>query len=426
LKNSLGGNSKTTLVVTASPHIFNAEETLSTLRFAQRAKLVKNTVTVNKQRSVQDLTLLLQTLERKFEISNGHIRNMCAVIEYARAQYMKGAEAFLPTNMQQLLDQAIQFLDGKLTLDQSLDAPTLNSSIGSISSASPAAAASPDAEAFPHDGPWFDDMDAVLTDSQTCTTPMAASSDSKRVEELEAQVRLLQDMLQEQASTAAAQTSELEEELADARLCIDAKTKDNELLCSTVQELKSQASADQLKRQADVSLEVEKRHLACTELEVALKKISMLQQRLSEKEADLSSLSDELSIAQQSNTELSAANERLIAKSKSDETTISETKKALADSKAMFENELQRAASSHNDSLSMLKDVAQQSAREAFEAELAELRLQHTESMSIELAKARGRAEAGLAAAAARYKQQSAAKVLGRMKFRRYWYCILY
>eukprot|EP01051_Picozoa_sp_SAG22_P019072 SAG22_NODE_3404_length_1731_cov_3.185662_2_plen_114_part_00 len=36
LQDSLGGNTKTTLVVACSPHPDNAEETLSTLKFAQR------------------------------------------------------------------------------------------------------------------------------------------------------------------------------------------------------------------------------------------------------------------------------------------------------------------------------------------------------------------------------------------------------
>jgi kinesin family protein 5 len=60
LKNSLGGNAKTTLLVTCSPHVFNSEETLSTLRFAQRAKMIKNTVTINRQRSAAELLVLLQ------------------------------------------------------------------------------------------------------------------------------------------------------------------------------------------------------------------------------------------------------------------------------------------------------------------------------------------------------------------------------
>lgn len=42
LKDSLGGNAKTTLIVACSPSLLDAEETLSTLRFAQRAKEIQN------------------------------------------------------------------------------------------------------------------------------------------------------------------------------------------------------------------------------------------------------------------------------------------------------------------------------------------------------------------------------------------------
>ncbi len=42
LKDSLGGNTKTTLLVNCSAEPINGLETLSTLRFAQRAKKVQN------------------------------------------------------------------------------------------------------------------------------------------------------------------------------------------------------------------------------------------------------------------------------------------------------------------------------------------------------------------------------------------------
>jgi hypothetical protein len=43
----LGGNSKTTLIATISPASNSFSETLSTLKFAQRAKMVKNMAVVN-------------------------------------------------------------------------------------------------------------------------------------------------------------------------------------------------------------------------------------------------------------------------------------------------------------------------------------------------------------------------------------------
>lgn len=47
LKDALGGRSRCTLVACVSPAEKSLEETLSTLKFAQRAKLVRNTATLN-------------------------------------------------------------------------------------------------------------------------------------------------------------------------------------------------------------------------------------------------------------------------------------------------------------------------------------------------------------------------------------------
>ena len=47
LKNALGGNSKTVMIAALSPADINYEETLSTLRYADRAKAIKTTATVN-------------------------------------------------------------------------------------------------------------------------------------------------------------------------------------------------------------------------------------------------------------------------------------------------------------------------------------------------------------------------------------------
>ncbi|XP_077438024.1 uncharacterized protein kif16bb isoform X2 [Vanacampus margaritifer] len=53
LKDSLGGNSKTTMIATISPASVNYGETLSTLRYANRARNIVNTPTVNEDSSVQ-------------------------------------------------------------------------------------------------------------------------------------------------------------------------------------------------------------------------------------------------------------------------------------------------------------------------------------------------------------------------------------
>ena len=55
LQESLGGNSKTSLIVTCSPSVFNEKETISTLRFGYRAKQIKNNAKVNREFSIKEL-----------------------------------------------------------------------------------------------------------------------------------------------------------------------------------------------------------------------------------------------------------------------------------------------------------------------------------------------------------------------------------
>ena len=58
LQTSLSGNTKTSLIVCASPHPNNEEETLATLRFAKRAKMIKTKVKANLHRSPDELQLV--------------------------------------------------------------------------------------------------------------------------------------------------------------------------------------------------------------------------------------------------------------------------------------------------------------------------------------------------------------------------------
>jgi kinesin family protein 3/17 len=47
LQDSLGGNTKTVMIAALSPSEYNYDETLSTLRYASRAKAIKNKPRVN-------------------------------------------------------------------------------------------------------------------------------------------------------------------------------------------------------------------------------------------------------------------------------------------------------------------------------------------------------------------------------------------
>ena len=68
LSESLGGNSKTCLVITCSPHPYNEQETLSTLRFGTRARSIKNTAKVNREYTIPELKKLLEKAEKEIEL----------------------------------------------------------------------------------------------------------------------------------------------------------------------------------------------------------------------------------------------------------------------------------------------------------------------------------------------------------------------
>lgn len=67
LQESLGGNSRTTLIITCSPSHHNDLETLSTLRFGHRAKSIKNTPKINREFTLVELKILLERAEKKLE-----------------------------------------------------------------------------------------------------------------------------------------------------------------------------------------------------------------------------------------------------------------------------------------------------------------------------------------------------------------------
>jgi len=74
LQESLGGNAKTTLLIACSPANDNEEETLCSLRFGQRAKLVKNKATINKQLTVEECKKIIEELQREIDLKNARIK----------------------------------------------------------------------------------------------------------------------------------------------------------------------------------------------------------------------------------------------------------------------------------------------------------------------------------------------------------------
>ncbi|KAF9652870.1 kinesin heavy chain [Thelephora ganbajun] len=86
LQESLGGNSRTTLIINCSPSSYNEAETLSTLRFGIRAKSIKNTARVNAELSPMELKGLLA----KAQAANTSYQKYIAALEAELAIWRNG------------------------------------------------------------------------------------------------------------------------------------------------------------------------------------------------------------------------------------------------------------------------------------------------------------------------------------------------
>mmetsp|Transcript_34158 Transcript_34158/g.102996 ORF Transcript_34158/g.102996 Transcript_34158/m.102996 type:complete len:702 (+) Transcript_34158:250-2355(+) len=70
LKDSLGGNSKTTMIANFGPASYNTDETVSTLRYADRAKRIKNTPKINedpKDAMLREMQEKIEKLRKQLE-----------------------------------------------------------------------------------------------------------------------------------------------------------------------------------------------------------------------------------------------------------------------------------------------------------------------------------------------------------------------
>ncbi|KAM0745937.1 kinesin heavy chain [Meredithblackwellia eburnea MCA 4105] len=73
LQESLGGNSRTTLIINCSPSAYNEVETISTLRFGMRAKSIKNKARINAELSPAELKALLKKAQRDYQNAGAYI-----------------------------------------------------------------------------------------------------------------------------------------------------------------------------------------------------------------------------------------------------------------------------------------------------------------------------------------------------------------
>ncbi|KXX83425.1 Kinesin heavy chain [Madurella mycetomatis] len=85
LQESLGGNSRTTLIINCSPSSYNDAETLSTLRFGMRAKSIKNKAKVNAELSPAELKSMLAKAKTQITTFENYIVNLEGEVQLWRA-----------------------------------------------------------------------------------------------------------------------------------------------------------------------------------------------------------------------------------------------------------------------------------------------------------------------------------------------------
>ena len=96
LQESLGGNSRTTLIINCSPSSYNDAETLGTLRFGMRAKSIKNKAKVNAELSPAELKMMVAKAKTQITTFEKYIVTLEGEVQLWRAGETVPREKWVP------------------------------------------------------------------------------------------------------------------------------------------------------------------------------------------------------------------------------------------------------------------------------------------------------------------------------------------
>lgn len=217
LQESLGGNSRTTLIINCSPSQYNESETLSTLRFGIRAKSIKNTARVNAE---------LSPLELKGLLSKAQLANT------RHLSYIQSLEAEL----------AIWRAGGHVEPSEwtSADKPTTGAATAKKATSSPTLSTT---RSMTPVNPILEGLRSEMIIDSRPQTPTVVGLDKDEREEFLRRENELSDQLAERESllnAAEKLTKELREELAYLKEQEAAASKENKSMSTQLNELRLQ------------------------------------------------------------------------------------------------------------------------------------------------------------------------------------------
>jgi len=214
LQESLGGNSRTTLIINCSPSSYNDQETLSTLRFGMRAKSIQNKAKVNAELSPTELKIMLRKIQTQVTSFENYIGSLESEIQLWRKGEAVPKDNWTPP---------ISAAEGTRRAASKSDAPSTPSR-------------GPMAEVRRSETPSRPDS---RMDIDRAATPSLLEKDEK--EEFLRRENELQDQLAEketQCANAEKALGEIKEELTFLKEHDSKASKDNERLAGEVNELR--------------------------------------------------------------------------------------------------------------------------------------------------------------------------------------------
>jgi kinesin family protein 5 len=220
LQESLGGNSRTTLIINCSPSSYNEAETLSTLRFGIRAKSIKNNAKVNAELSPLELKALLA----KSQAANSSYQKYIEALEKEVAIWRSGGT----------VDQSEWAVSGKT---KSTATPT-----PAAPKSSPSMTPSTSSRSMTPVNPLIEGLRSDEGPISRPQTPMIGLEKDERDEFLRRENELSDALAERESNLNAAEklVKELKDELAFLKEQEKASSEENKSLSSQLNELRLQ------------------------------------------------------------------------------------------------------------------------------------------------------------------------------------------